>query len=275
MSTPFWVWTGYFNSILTSIGEKTLLFNHRGQSHILSNVKPAAQAKPHVRLCQLLSAQSMSKLLRCNEAESVVLAIAHSPTPPDKTKREYSPETKTILKEYSDVFPDKLPSELPPRRDVDHRIELEQTSPPTSRPIYRMSPAELDELKSQLQELIDAGFIQPSKSPYGAPVLFVKKKDGTMRMCVDYRDLNRITIKNKYPLPRVEELFDRLRGAKYFSKIDLRSGYHQVRIHPDDVPKTAFRTRYGHFEFLVLPRSHQRSRHFYASDAIHLWSSLG
>ena len=116
-----------------------------------------------------------------------------------------------------------------------------------------MSPAELDELKKQLDDLVAAGFIQPSKSPFGAPVLFVKKKDGSMRMCVDYRDLNRITVKNKYPLPRVDELFDRLQGAKYFSKIDLRSGYHQVRIHDDDIHKTAFRTRYGHYEFLVLP----------------------
>ena len=111
----------------------------------------------------------------------------------------------------------------------------------------------MDELKKQLAELVKSGFIQPSKSPFGAPILFVKKKDGTMRMCVDYRALNNITIKNAYPLPRIEELFDRLQGAKYFSKIDLRSGYHQIRIDPQDVPKTAFRTRYGHFEFLVLP----------------------
>lgn len=164
-----------------------------------------------------------------------------------------STEAKEILAEYRDVFPNQLPNKLPPRRDIDHRIELQQSSPPTNRGIYRMSPGELDELKAQLKELVDSGFIQPSKSPYGAPVLFVKKKDGTMRMCVDYRELNRITVKNRYPLPCVEELFDRLRGAKYFSKIDLRSGYHQVRIHPDDVHKTAFRTRYGHFEFLVLP----------------------
>ncbi len=116
-----------------------------------------------------------------------------------------------------------------------------------------MSPKELDELKKQLAELSASGFIQPSKSPYGAPVLFVKKKDGTSRMCIDYRALNAVTIKNKYPLPRIEELFDRLQGAKYFSKIDLRSGYYQIRVQEQDVPKTAFRTRYGHFEFLVLP----------------------
>jgi len=116
-----------------------------------------------------------------------------------------------------------------------------------------MSPTELDELKRQLDELTQSGFIRPSKSPFGAPVLFVKKKDGTMRMCVDYRALNTITVKNSYALPRIDELFDRLQGARYFSKVDLRSGYHQIRIHADDVPKTAFRTRYGHYEFLVLP----------------------
>lgn len=119
--------------------------------------------------------------------------------------------------------------------------------------MYRMGPAELDELKKQLEQLTESGFIRPSKSPFGAPILFVKKKDGSMRMCVDYRALNGITVKNSYPLPRVDELFDRLQGAKVFSKIDLRSGYHQIRIAPEDVPKTAFRTRYGHFEFLVLP----------------------
>src|SRR3954470_21940361 len=116
-----------------------------------------------------------------------------------------------------------------------------------------MSSIELIELKKQLEELTKSGFIQPSKSPFGAPILFVKKKDGTMRMCIDYRALNNISIKNKYPLPRTEELFDRLVGSKYFSKIDLRSGYHPIRIDPADVPKTAFRTRYGHYEFLVLP----------------------
>jgi hypothetical protein len=157
------------------------------------------------------------------------------------------------LRVYRDVFPDELPAGLPPSREVDHKIELLPGAVPPSRPTYRLSATELAELKKQLEELMKAGFIQPSKSPFGAPILFVKKKDGSMRMCVDYRALNNITIKNSYPLPRVDELFDRLQGAKYFSKIDLRSGYHQIRIDPADVPKTAFRTRYGHFEFLVLP----------------------
>jgi hypothetical protein len=158
-----------------------------------------------------------------------------------------------MLAGFRDVFPEELPAGLPPSREVDHRIELVPGSTPPSRPTIRLSASEMDELKKQLEELVKSGFIQPSKSPFGAPILFVKKKDGTMRMCIDYRALNNVTIKNAYPLPRIDELFDRLQGARYFSKIDLRSGYHQIRIHPQDVPKTAFRTRYGHFEFLVLP----------------------
>nr|GFC07926.1 transposon Ty3-I Gag-Pol polyprotein [Tanacetum cinerariifolium] len=111
------------------------------------------------------------------------------------------------------------------------------------------------ELKDQLQELSERGFIRPSVSPWGAPVLFVKKKDSSMRLCIDYRELNKITIHNRYPLPRIDDLFDQLQGAMHFSKIDLRSGYHQLRVKEQDISKTAFRTRYGHYEFLVIPFS--------------------
>ena len=116
-----------------------------------------------------------------------------------------------------------------------------------------MTPTEVKELKAQLEDLLDKEFIRPSTSPWGAPVLFVKKKDGSLRLCIDYRELNKVTIKNKYPLPRIDDMFDQLQGAQVFSKIDLRSGYHQLKIKAEDVPKTAFRTRYGHYEFLVMP----------------------
>jgi hypothetical protein len=163
-----------------------------------------------------------------------------------------SPDDHPILREYRDVFPEEVPG-LPPRRDIDFSIELAPGAVPVSRTPYRMSTPELVELKLQLKEMMDKGYIRPSVSPWGAPVLFVKKKDGTLRLCIDYRQLNKVTIKNKYPLPRIDDLFDQLGGASIFSKIDLRSGYHQVRIKGEDIHKTAFRTRYGHYEFVVVP----------------------
>ncbi|XP_042059685.1 uncharacterized protein LOC121804234 [Salvia splendens] len=161
-------------------------------------------------------------------------------------------EDVDIVREFPDVFPDTLPG-LPPDRRLEFTIDLEPGAAPISKAPYRMAPKELGELKLQLQELLDLGFIRPSVSPWGAPVLFVKKKDGTLRMCIDYRELNKVTLKNKYPLPRIDDLFDQLKGASIFSKIDLRSGYHQLKIRSEDVPKTAFRTRYGHYEFVVMP----------------------
>ncbi|KAM2294350.1 hypothetical protein ACFX1S_034260 [Malus domestica] len=163
-----------------------------------------------------------------------------------------SVEEVGVVRHYPDVFPDDLPG-LPPNRDVEFSIDLLPGTDLISLTPYRMAPAELRELKIQLQELIDKGFIQPSTSPWGALVLFVRKKDGTLRLCIDYRQLIRVTIKNRYPLPRIDDLFDQLEGACVFSKIDLRSGYYQLKIKDEDVPKTAFRTRYGHYEFLVMP----------------------
>ena len=157
-----------------------------------------------------------------------------------------------IIKEFPDVFPDDI-SGLPPDREVEFTIDLIPETEPISIPPYRMALAELRELKAQLEDLLSKGFIRPSISPWGAPVLFVKKKDGSLRLCIDYRQLNRVTIRNQYPLPRIDELFDQLQGSRVYSKIDLRSGYHQLRVQESDVPKTAFRTRYGHYEFLVMP----------------------
>lgn len=160
-----------------------------------------------------------------------------------------------VLEQYTDVVPTD-PDFKPPfpvSRNINHRIELMKDATTPNRGLYRMSEKELAELKKQLEELLELGYIRPSVSPFGSPVLFVPKKDGSSRLCVDYRALNKITIKNRYALPRIDELLDRLHGAQHFSKIDLMSGYMQVRIAEEDIPKTAFRTRYGHYEFLVMP----------------------
>ncbi|KAL0404877.1 UNVERIFIED_CONTAM: Transposon Ty3-G Gag-Pol polyprotein [Sesamum radiatum] len=170
----------------------------------------------------------------------------------DSKKVNPTLEEIPVVRDFREVFPDDLPG-LPPHREVDFAIETLPGVSPISIAPYRMAPVELQELKKQLEELLEKGFIQPSISPWGAPVLFVKKKDGSMRLCVDYRQLNRVTVKNKYPLPRIDDLLDQLKGATTFSKIDLRSGYWQLRIAEKDIPKTAFRTRYGHYEFLVMP----------------------
>lgn len=193
--------------------------------------------------------------VQVREDEQVVCVawVQQQPTNESQSSHSTSSEERKILEDFKDVFPDELPTGLPPKRGVDHEIVLVPGANPPSRAPYRMSVRELQELKKQLDENLKQGFIRPSRSPFGSPVLFVKKKDGTMRLCVDYRALNKVTVKNKYPLPSISDLLDQLQGAKIFTKIDLRSGYHQIRIAENDIPKTAFRTRYGHFEFLVLP----------------------
>jgi hypothetical protein len=156
-----------------------------------------------------------------------------------------------VVCEYADVFPNEIPG-MPPDRDIEFSIELQPGTTPISKMPYRMPPAELAELKKELQELLDKGFIRPSTSPWGCPALFIKKKDESLRLCIDYRPLNAVTIKNKYPLPRIDVLFDQLVRAKVFSKIDLRSSYHQIKIRASDIPKTAFSTRYGLYEYLLM-----------------------
>ena len=157
-----------------------------------------------------------------------------------------------VVREFKGFFLEEIPH-LPPKREIDFSIDLVLGATPISRAPYRMSPPELIELKIQLQEFLDKGYIRPSVSPWGAPMLFVKKKYGTFRMCIDYRQLNKLTIKNRYPLPKIDDLFDQVRGASIFSKIDLRIGFHQLRIKEEDISKTTFRTRYGHYEFVVQP----------------------
>jgi len=157
-----------------------------------------------------------------------------------------------VVVDYADVFPDEVPG-LPPSRDVDFTIDLVPRAGPVLMAPYRIAPTELAELKKQIEDLLEKKFIRTSASPWGAPELLVKKKDGSSKLCVDYRQLNKLTIKNKYPLPRIDDLLDQLRGAGVFSKIDLRSGYHQILVKPKDIQKTAFRSRYGHYEYVVMP----------------------
>ncbi|CAA0826122.1 Uncharacterized mitochondrial protein AtMg00860, partial [Striga hermonthica] len=196
-------------------------------------------------LPQVVSMAKATKLLRRGNYQGYLVSLVDS-------QKAHSPHDVPVVREFVDVFPDELPGG-PPDRQVEFSIDLIPGAGPISKAPYRMAPKELQELKAQIQELLRLGFIRPSVSPWGAPVLFVKKKDRSMRMCIDYRDLNRLTIKNKYPLPRIDDLFDQLRGACVFSKIDLRSGYHQLKIKESDIAKTAFRTRYGHYEFVVMP----------------------
>ncbi|GJW44012.1 putative reverse transcriptase domain-containing protein [Tanacetum coccineum] len=146
-----------------------------------------------------------------------------------------------VVREFPEVFPEDLPG-LPPIRQVEFQIDLIPRAELVAQAPYRLAPSEMQELFDQLQELADRGFIRPSTSPWGAPVLFVKKKDESFRMCIDYRELNKLTVKNRYPLPRIDDLFNQLQGSSVYLKIDLRSGYHQLRVRDEDIPKTAFNT---------------------------------
>lgn len=199
----------------------------------------------------VVSRKTMSKTLI--QSTDLILSATLSFTDDsdtEETTTEPDETSQRITNKFPDVF---VPSGLPPKRSVDHRIPLVPGAQPVHRNIYRLSQPELQELRKQLEELSQGGKIAPSTSPYGAPVLFAKKKDGSLRMCIDYRALNDQTIKNRYALPLIDELLYRIYNARVFSKLDLKSGYHQIRVAAEDCYKTAFRTRYGHYEFKVMP----------------------
>ncbi|KAL4031055.1 hypothetical protein IC575_009311 [Cucumis melo] len=190
---------------------------------------------PTPRLCidlrqpdglKMISAMQLKKGLSRDEPTFMAIPLKSS----ENSGETVPKEIMRVLEKYRDVMPDSLPKSLPPRRMIDHEIELVPGAKLPAKNAYRMAPPELAELRKQLDELLNAGFIRPAKAPYGAPVLFQRKKDGSLRLCIDYRALNKLTVRNKYPLPIITDLFDRLHGAKYFSKLDLRSGYYQVRI---------------------------------------------
>jgi len=236
--------------------ERCVSISHGDRLLCLSVLKPSITSTRHSRASTstVLSSKAFaSNIQLSDELYIAVIQRVEQQSSVNNTASSItsSPQTAWIADEYNDVFSE--PSSLPPHREFDMTIDLQPGASPPFQAPRPMSAPMLDELKSQLMKLQQAGFITPSNAPFGAPILFVKKKDGSLRMCIDYRALNKITIKNKYPLPRIEELLDRLRPATIFSKIDLRSGYHQLRIDDADTDKTTFVTRYGSYKFLVMP----------------------
>ena len=211
-------------------------------------------AEPRAAPLQLMSMKSLRKAHRRGEIEEIFAVHIRPTGEVSVAPAREDPAAEALLKEFADVMPDALPKGLPPLRGVQHTIELKPGSrPPPSRPLRHQSAKDLEVFEQYTRELIEAGQLRVSQSPYGAMALIVRKKDGTPRVVVDYRALNEMTVKNKYPLPLMDELFDRVHGAKFFTKIDLRTGFHQIRVADADIEKTAFRTRYGSFEYLVLP----------------------
>lgn len=197
---------------------KTKIIYYRdqhGNRKEMQGIKRPMQMRP-------ITATEIAKCIR-KRCQIYAIQVGHADTK-DKTS---SLNDIPVIREFTDVFPEEIPV-LPPKRNIDFTIELVPGTTPVSRAPYRMSVPELTEMKMQLQELLDKNYIRPSVSQWGAPILFVKKKDGTLRMCIDYRQLNKLTIKNKYPLPRIDELFDQVKGATVLSKIDMQSGYHQI-----------------------------------------------
>ncbi|XP_058008477.1 uncharacterized protein LOC131182958 [Hevea brasiliensis] len=183
---------------------------------------------------KLLSALQFKNGVKRREQSYVVVPIVKEggKAPP------FPSQIQDVMAKFQDVMPEQLHAVLPPRRGIDHEIELLPGTKLPARAPYRMAPPELAELRKQLDELLEAGFIRPAKAPFGAPVLFQKKQDGSLRLCVDYQALNKVKIRNKHPIPLIADFFDQLGQAKFFTKLDLRSGYHQVRIKEGDEPKT-------------------------------------
>ncbi|GBG83892.1 hypothetical protein CBR_g37762 [Chara braunii] len=198
-----------------------------------------------------LSAPAFARLVRKEQLEDQVFVVyVRSATERNQEDSSMDPAIAKLLEEFKDLR--EPPTGVVPR-SIQHRIEIEPGSKTPKGAVYRMSPRELEEQRKQLDELLEKGWIRPSSSPFGAPVLFVPKKEGELCMCIDYRGLDAITVKNDEPLPRIDDLLDRVQCCKYFSKINLKFGHHQIEVHPDDQYKTAFQTRYGHYESIVLP----------------------
>ena len=229
----------YKHRAIVDCGQKTVLLRCSDQSEVIvQGIRSSAMSN-------VISAMQTRRLMRkgCETFLALIL---------DSKIGQFDVEKILVVREFPYVFPEELPG-IPLEREVDLSIEIVLRITPMSRAPYRMTLTELKELKSQLQELMDKEFNRPSVLPWGALVLFVKKKDGTLQMCIDYRQINKVIVKKRYPLSRIEDIFYQLKGAGVFLKIDPRSGYYQLRVKDVDVPKTAFRTQYDHYEFLVMP----------------------
>jgi hypothetical protein len=238
-------WLKQFGKMTIDWAAKYLSFQYNGNEITLQGIV----AQPTQQVSEV-SAEQLQKL--CNGNEVWALAVVDSSSVQSSSEQStVAPDLQVILTEFGDIFDD--PKKLPPQRLLDHAISLESNITPVNSRPYRYSPLQKDEIERQVQEMLNAGIISASMSPFASPVLLVKKKDGTWRFCVDYRRLNLLTIKNKFPIPIVDELLDELAGTKFFSKLDLRARHHQIRMRPEDEAKTAFKTHHGHFQFRVMP----------------------
>lgn len=236
-------WLATLGPVQWDFKNLSMEFSLNGKRHVLRGGKKE-------EVVQVVGPKQMQKLLQ-KQPQGAIAQICMLHAEVNEVKGDKPQDLEGLLTEFEDIFQE--PKELPPARSHDHCIPLKSGSEPTNVRPYRYPHFQKAEIERQVKDMLHSGIIRPSVSPYSSPVLLVKKKDGTWRMCVDYRSLNNTTVKDKFPIPVIDELLDELYGAKFFSKLDLRSGYHQIRVNPVDIEKTAFRTHDGHYEFLVMP----------------------